>query len=284
MLELLTEPLLGEHNDFMRRAFLGVALAGVNCAALGAYVVLRRMASLSGALSHTILPGVVFAVLSGFSIYWGAMGAAVVTALAVGGIVSRRHIREDTATGVILSFMFALGILLMHRAQSFRDFAALLFGNVLALSSQDLAVIAGVTATTLTFLALFHKELELASYDEDYAALCGARPALLRHLLLVLVALGAVASVRLVGSLLTTALLVTPAAAGVMLARSVIGVMAWGAGIAVFSGIAGLYLSYHLDGVPSGAAIVLVCSACFFTAWSFRALADRRRPRPFDED
>jgi ABC-type Mn2+/Zn2+ transport system permease subunit len=277
----LTEPL--EH-EFMRRALTGVCLAGVNCAALGAYVVLRRMASISGALTHTILPGVVFAVLNGFSLYWGAMGAAVATALAVGGIVNRRHIREDTATGVILSFMFALGILLMTRAQSFRDFTALLFGNVLSVSGQDIAVITGVTVATILFLSAFHKELELSSYDEDYAALAGTRPALLRHLLLVLVALGTVACVRLVGALLTTALLVTPAAAGVLLARSVFGVMLWGAGIAVFSGVTGLYLSYHLDKVPSGAAIVLVCSGCFFVAWIYRGLADRRRPRAFDED
>ncbi len=281
MFDFLTEPL---SHEFMRRALLGVCLAGVNCAALGAYVVLRRMASISGALTHTILPGVVFAVLNGFSLYWGAMGAAVVTALAVGGIVNKRHIREDTATGVILSFMFALGILLMTRAQSFRDFTALLFGNVLSVSGQDIAVITGVTAATLLFLTAFHKELELSSYDEDYAALTGARPALLRHLLLVLVALGTVACVRLVGALLTTALLVTPAAAGVLLARGVRGVMLWGAGIAVFSGVTGLYLSYHLDGVPSGAAIVLVCSGCFFVAWIYRAIADRRRPRAFDED
>lgn len=279
LVEFITEPLA---DDFMRRALLGVALAGVNCAALGAYVVLRRMAFISGALTHTILPGVVFAVLAGFSIYWGAMGAAVVTAIAVGGIVNRRHVREDTATGVILSFMFALGILMMTRANSFRDFTALLFGSVLTVSERDVCVIAGVTAATLAFLALFHKELELSSYDEDYAALSGTRPALLRQLLLVFVALATVACVRLIGSLLTTALLVTPAAAGVLLAKSVRGVMAWGAAIAVFSGIAGLFLSYHLSGVPSGAAIVLVCSACFFLAWTFRAVADRSRPHTFD--
>ena len=279
MPDWLTEPLA---DDFMRRALLGVVLAGVNCAALGAYVVLRRMAFISGALTHTILPGVVFAVLAGFSIYWGAMGAAVITAVAVGGIVTRRHVREDTATGVILSFMFALGIVMMTRANSFRDFTALLFGSVLTVSSRDLGVIAGVTVATLGFLALFRKELELSSYDEDYAALSGMRPALLRQMLLILVALATVACVRLVGSLLTTALLVTPAAAGVLLAKSVRGVMLVGATVAVVSGVTGLYLSYHLQGVPSGAAVVLVCSACFFLAWVWRAVADRSRPHTFD--
>lgn len=267
----------------MRRALLGVVLAGVNCAALGAYVVLRRMASVAGAVTHTILPGVVLALMAGVSIYWGAGVAAIVTAIGVGAVTNRRHLREDTATGVMLAFMFALGILLMTRADTFRDFTELLLGSVLTISNTDLGVIAGVTAVTGLFLVAFHKELELASYDEDYAALLGARPALLRNLLLILLALGTVACVRIVGSLLTTALLVTPAAAGAMLARSVPGVMAWAAGIAVASGVSGLYLSYHIDRVPAGAAIVLVCTLLFAVAWAVRAIADRRTPHAFDE-
>ena len=271
-------------EPFMRRALLGVTLAGVNCAALGAYVVLRRMASVAGAITHTLLPGVVLALLAGVSIYWGAAVAAIVTALGVGTVTGRRHLREDTATGVMLSFMFALGILLMAHTNTFRDFTELLLGNVLSIGDADLAVIAGVTVATGVFLSAFHKELELSSYDEDYAALIGARPALLRNLLLVFIALGTVACVRIVGSLLTTALLVTPAAAGVMLARTVPGVMAWAAGIAVLSGVSGLYLSWWLENVPAGAAIVLTCSLAFALAWIWRAISDRRAPKAFDEE
>lgn len=277
-------PFEGDGGDMMRRALLGVTLAGVNCALLGAYIVLRRMASVAGAITHTILPGIVLALMGGVSIYLGAGVAAIVTALGVGAVTNRRHLREDTATGVMLAFMFALGILLMARADSFREFTDLMIGNVLAINREDLVVIGGVTLLSAGFLAAFHKELELASYDEDYAAHTGARPALLRNLLLVCVALGTVACVRIVGAMLTTALLVTPAAAGVMLARTVPGVMAWGAGIAVFSGVSGFYLSYHVDKVPTGAAIVLVCSTLFAAAWLWRFLADRRAPGAFDEE
>lgn len=267
-------------EPFMRRALLGVALAGVNCAALGAYVTQRRMASVATAVTHTLLPGIVLALMTGVSIYWGATAAAVITALGVGAVSGRRRLAEDTATGVMLAFMFAAGVLLMARTNNFRDFTELMLGNVLTIGDPDLAVIAGVTAATLLALAALHKELELASYDEDYAALVGARPTLLRHLLLILVALGAVACIRIVGSLLTTALLVTPAAAGAMLARTLPGVMAWGAGIAVLSGLTGLILSYRLDNVPAGAAIVMVCSLAFALASLRRAVADRRRPGP----
>lgn len=277
-------PFDGYGGDLMRRALLGVVLAGVNCAALGAYVVLRRMASIAGAITHTILPGIVLALMTGVSLYLGAGVAAVVTALGVGAVTSRRHLREDTATGVMLAFMFSLGILLMHRADSVRDFTDLMIGNITAISREDIMVIAGVTGVTALVLAAFHKELELASYDEDYAALLGARPALLRNLLLVLIALGTVACVRIVGAMLTTALLVTPAAAGVMLARTVPGVMAWAAGIAVVSGVSGFYLSYYVEKVPAGAAIVLVCSLLFALAWLYRFVADRRAPRAFDEE
>ncbi|MDR2981105.1 MAG: metal ABC transporter permease [Puniceicoccales bacterium] len=254
-------------DDFMRRALLGIILASTNCAVLGAYVVLRRMAFVSTALTHTILPGIVFAILQGFSLYWGALGAAILTALGIGGITNRREMREDTAIGVILSFMFALGVLMMTQSQSFRDFSGLLFGSVLGVTTQDLWLIASVTGIVFTVLFLFHKELELSSYDEEYAQQIGARPRQMRFLILILVALSTVSCVRLVGALLTTALLVTPAAAAIMLARTLRGVMVLASLIGIASGVGGLYLSYYVARVPVGAAVVLVCSGFFFVSF-----------------
>ncbi len=263
----------------MQRALLGLVLASMNCACLGAYVVLRRMAFVSTALTHTILPGVVFAVLQGFSLYWGALGAAVFTALAIGGITNRRDLREDTAIGVVFSFMFALGILLMMRAQSPTEYTGLLFGSVLGVSPRDLWVIAGVTALIMLFLSLFHKELELASYDEEYAQFLGMKPGRLRTLLLLLVALSTVSCVQLVGALLTTALLITPAAAAVLLAQTLRGVMVLASLIGIASGVGGLWLSYTVDRLPVGAAVVMVCSALFFIALVYKKAAEAFRRR-----
>ena len=128
------------------------------------------------------------------------------------------------------------------------------------------------TVVVLITLRVLHKELELASFDEEYALLLGARPGLMRVVLLVLVALGSVACVRLVGALLTTALFVLPAATGVLLGRTVPQVMAWGAGCALIGGAGGLYLSYYAS-VPSGAAIVLCCALPYLLA---RLFAPRR--------
>ena len=270
MLDQLIQPLA---EPFFLRALLAIALSGATCACLGAYVVLRRMAFVSTALTHSILPGVVGALLLGFSPYLGALIAALLTAAGAAWLASRKGTSEDSAVGVMLSVMFAGGIALMQQANSWRDFAGLLFGSVVSVGREDLLVI-GVTATLVLFgLRALHKELELASFDEEYASLLGARPALMRVVLLVLVALGSVACVRLVGALLTTALFVIPAATGVLLGRTLPQVMAWGTGCALLGGVSGLYLSYYATAVPSGAGIVLCCALPYLVA---RIFAPRR--------
>ena len=270
MLEPLLDPL---REEFFLRALAAVVLGGVTCACLGAYVVLRRMAFVSTALTHSILPGIVGALLLGFSPYVGALAAALLTAGGTAWLASRRGTSEDSAIGVMLSVMFAAGIALMQQARSWRDFGSLLFGSVVSVGPEDLLVIGLTAAGVLLSLRALHKELELASFDEEYARLLGARPGLLRAVLLALVAFGAVACVRLVGALLTTALFVIPAATGVLLGRTLAHVMAWGAAVAVLGGVAGLYLSYHVPSVPSGAGIVLCCALPYLLA---RLFAPRR--------
>jgi ABC-type Mn2+/Zn2+ transport system permease subunit len=263
MLEFLLEPL---REPFFQRALLAVVLSGLTCACLGAYVVLRRMAFLSTALTHSILPGVVGAILLGLSPYVGALAAALLTAGGIAWLSARRGTSEDSAIGVMLSIMFAAGIALMSAAQAWRDFTGLLFGSVVSVGATDLLIIGLTSMGILCTLRVLHKELELASFDEEYAELIGARPAWLRAVLLILVALGAVACVRLVGALLTTALFVIPSATGVLLGRTLPQVMGWGIACALFGGISGLYLSYHCTGVPSGAGIVLCCAGPYLVA------------------
>jgi ABC-type Mn2+/Zn2+ transport system permease subunit len=266
MLELLTQPLA---EPFFVRALVAIALCSATCACLGAYVILRRMAFVSTALTHSILPGVISALLLGFSPYLGALAAALLTAAGAAWLAARRGTSEDSAVGVMLSVMFAAGVALMQQANSWRDFAGLLFGSVVSVGGEDLLIIGVTAAIVLLGMRVLHKELELASFDEEYAALLGARPALMRVVLLVLVALGSVACVRLVGALLTTALFVIPAATGLLLGRTVPQVMAWGAGCALFGGIGGLYLSYYAPAVPSGAGIVLCCALPYLAARIF---------------
>jgi ABC-type Mn2+/Zn2+ transport system permease subunit len=270
--EPLIEPL---RYSFMQNGLIAAVLVGVACAALGVYVVLRGMAFLGDALAHTVLPGLVAAYLLGLNLLGGAVAAGVATALGIGWLSGRGTLREDTAIGVVFTGMFALGILLMSTADSFRDFSHMLFGNILGITRADLALISALTLIVLAVLFLFHKELELTSYDPTHARVMGLKADLVRYGLLLLLALTVVAGIQAVGVVLISALLITPAAAASLLTKSLPRMMALSAAIAVLSGVAGLYASYHLN-VSSGAAIVLSCTACFAAASVVRAL--RRGP------
>jgi ABC-type Mn2+/Zn2+ transport system permease subunit len=162
--------------------------------------------------------------------------------------------------------------------RSFRDFTHILFGNILGVTNADLALLAAISAGILVTLALFHKELELTSFDPMHAEAVGIRADQLRTLLLVLLALAVVSSIQVVGVVLTSALLVTPAAAASLLTKRLPAMIAISALIAIASGVVGLYLSYYLQ-VSSGAAIVLACTAAFAAAWIAHSL---RASRPRD--
>lgn len=263
----------------MQTGLLAAVLIGLCCAALGVYVVLRSMAFIGDALAHTVLPGLVAAYLLGLNLLGGAVVAGVATSVGIGWLSRRELLREDTAIGVIFTGMFALGILLMSAADSFRDFSHMLFGNILGITPADVALISILAALVLAALFLFHKELELTSYDPSHARVMGLGVDRVRYGLLILLALTVVAGIQAVGVVLISALLITPAAAASLITRSLPAMTAIAVAVAVLAGVAGLYASYYL-GVASGAAIVLCCTACFIAAFLWRsAKRPARQPR-----
>ncbi len=276
MLEFVAAPF---RYPFMQSALLAVVLVGLCCAAIGVYVVLRRMAFIGDALAHTILPGIVVAYLNQWNLQIGAMVAGVLTALGIGWLSRRDEIREDTAIGVLFTAMFALGILLISTARSFRDFSHILFGNVLGVTFADVGLMAVLTLLILVTLFLFHKELELTSFDPTHARVIGLSADKLRYLLLVLLALTVVSAIQVVGVVLTSALLITPAAAAALLSERLSWMILIAVVISVVSGIIGLYISFYAD-VSSGAAIVLTCTAFFGIAWLVATLRRRFYPSP----
>lgn len=269
----LTDPF---KYQFMQHALLAAVLIGVTCAVLGVYVVQRRLAFVGDAMAHTTLPGLVVAHLCGWSLSVGGLAAAAVTAVAIAWVSGRQRVREDTAIGVVFTGMFAVGVVLMSRAGSFRDLSHMLFGNVLGVTTADLWLIGGVAAAVLVTLALFHKELELTSFDPTHASVIGLKAGLMRLLLLGLLALAVVTGIQAVGVILTNALLVTPAAAAALLTDSFPRRMLFSAMIAAGSAAAGLVASYLLE-VSSGASMVLTCTVVFLLAAGGSAVVRRLR-------
>ena len=268
MFDWLIEPL---HYAFMVRGILAAVAVGILCSAVGAFVVLRGMTFIGDALAHAILPGLAVGFLTAGkgdrdSLFWWAMGTAILTALGMGWISSRTRFREDAAIGIVFAGMFALGIALISTVRGFSvDLVHFLFGNVLGVSTHDLVLIAAFGGGVLLILSLFYKELVIVSFDITLARTLRIRAGFYRYLLFVLIAITVVLSLQTVGIGLMLAMLVTPASTAYLLTKRLPSMLLLGALLGALSGIIGLYLSFYW-GVASGAAIVLVSIAFFLIA------------------
>ena len=260
---------------FLVRGLLASALVGGLCAVMGTYVVLRGMAFFGDALAHAILPGVAvgYLVTGGGrrSLFWWALGTAILVSFGIGATSRRARLKEDTAIGIVFAGMFALGIALISTVRGYAvDLAHFLLGNVLGVSPHDLVLIGAFGGAVLLVVLLFYKEFLVISFDPDLAATLRLPTSFLRHLLLVLIAVTVVVSLQTVGVALVLAMLVTPAATAYLLVKRFSAMMALAAGLGVLSGVLGLYLSYW-TGIASGAAIVLVATGGFLLALFSRA-------------
>ena len=263
MIDALVDPF---QFAFMQRAFLAAALAAVVCAVVGTFVVLKGLAFMSDAVAHSSLTGIAMAYVLGGSVFWGAFGWAVPASIAITYISRRANIRLDTSVGIMYAGGFALGIIIASRVNNYTaDLFSFLFGNVLAASWSDVALIGGVAAGVLMAVGLFYKELIFSSYDATVAAASGVPVGLMQYLLPLLVGITTVAALKTVGIVLVLALLVTPPATAGLLARRLPQIMLTSVVVALAAILGGLYLSFYQD-LPSGPSIVLVASGLFLVA------------------
>jgi len=262
--------------EFMMRGMIAAVLVGIVCAVVGTYVVLRGMAFFGDALAHTILPGIAVGYLvtggSRDTLFWWALGTAVIAAWGIGAISKQAEIKEDTAIGIIFAGMFALGIALISTVRSYAvDLSHFLFGDVLGVSAQSLWIIIIFSAIVLLTIAAFYKEFLTLSFDPVLAATLRLPVNLLNNLLLGLIAVTVAVSLQTVGVALMVAMLVTPAATAYLLTNRLWIMMALAAFFAALAGVVGLYLSYYLS-IASGAAIVLTATAFFLLAFLWKRM------------
>jgi ABC-type Mn2+/Zn2+ transport system permease subunit len=271
-MDALLDPLTFQ---FFQRALVASVLAGIVCAVIGSYVVLKGLAFIGDAIAHAAFPGVVVAFIVGGPYAIGGGIAAFLTAVTIGWVSRRASIRVDTAIGVVFAGTFALGLLLYSSIQGFvPELLGFLVGNVLAISTADLISLLVLGSAVLAVVLVLWKELLYSTFDPLGAAASGLPVAALDYLFLGLVAVTIVISLQAVGIILVVAMLVTPAATAQLLTvrftRMLIVAMVIGAGTAVV----GLYLSYWFD-VASGATIVLVQTIVFLVALALTARGRR---------
>ncbi len=280
--QLLVEPF---RSPYMQRALIEAVLLGVFGGVLGVYVVLRRLAFISEALTHTVFPGIAVAFLLDASLYLGAFAAGALSAVLLTVLTLNRRVNDDAALAVLLTTFFSVGVVVVSRSTSFTaDLTALLFGRILAISTGDIIQTAITMLVVLVVLALMHKELILRAFAPESARAMGYRTDVMDLALNLLITLFVVAAVKAVGTVLVIALVITPAATAQLLGRSIRSMMAISVVVGVLSGWIGLVLSYrasvdHDLRLASGATIVLIMTVLFVVAFAARKLLDLRRTR-----
>jgi manganese/zinc/iron transport system permease protein len=263
--------LLADAN--VRAVLAGSALLGAGAGAIGTFALLRRQALLGDALAHATLPGVCLAFLATGSkhplvLLTGASVTGWLGTLAVHGIVGRTRIKEDAALALTLSVFFGAGIVLLTQIQ--RSGAAaqagldkFLFGQAASLVRADVALLSGVTVLLLAGVVLAFRELRLVSFDAGFARAVGLPVTVLEGLLATFTTLAVTVGLQLVGVVLMSALLVTPAAAARYwtdrLSRMVMLAAAFGA----IAGVLGTLVSLVAPRMPTGPWTVVAVTAVF---------------------
>jgi manganese/iron transport system permease protein len=280
-MDWLTDPL---SLEIFRRALIEAVVMGATCGAIGAYVVLRRLAFIGDALAHAVFPGVVIAFVTGWPIFLGAMVAGTLTSLAIAVVSRGQRIREDTAIGIFFAGAFALGIVLISTQSGYqRDLSSFLVGDLLAVGWTEIAISGATGAAVIAVLVALRKELLVVSFDRTYAQAQGYPVFVLELLLLLLLTATIVVSLAAVGIILVLAMLVTPAATARLLVDRFTPMMVVGAVLGALYGVVGWYVSYHLGWSPGG-SIVLTATLLFLLAFVFSPshglLAHRLRRHP----
>ena len=279
-------------HEFMQRALLGCALIGFTNGFLGAFVLLRRMALMADALSHSLLPGLAVGVLlfglTPISLFFGALAAALLVALGAGLISRSSRIKEDVALGILYTVAFSLGIILLAYSPTRVSLQHYLFGNILGLSDDDLWISYAIALLSLPLLVFLQRPLLLLLFEPNVARAQGVRVAALTYLLVGLVVLAMISALQAVGVVLALGLLVAPAAT-IYLFSDRYEWLFWGGGlVGMFGACFGLLLSYWLN-LPSGPCITLLLGLIFGFAYLLSpryGLLPRvwRRKRHFHEE
>ena len=265
MIELLTDPL---SYDFMVRALATAVIASVVCGVLSCWLVLIGWSLMGDAVSHAVLPGVVLAYVVGAPF---ALGAVIFGFLAVGliGLVrDTSRIKEDAAIGIVFTTLFAAGLVLISVTPSQTDLNHIIFGNLLGVSSADLAQVGVLAALTLAVLLFKRRDFTLYAFDPTQAHAVGLNPRLLGAALLGLLALTAVVALQAVGVILVVAMLIIPGATAYLLTDRLSRMLVIAPVLAVAASVVGVYTSYYTD-AATGGVVVLAQSVVFAAVYLF---------------
>jgi manganese/iron transport system permease protein/iron/zinc/copper transport system permease protein len=257
-------------------------LAGALCGLLGVYIVLRGMSYIGHGLSHAIFGGAVATYVLGWNFYLGAGLWGFAAAVLINQTVRRTRIHADAAIGVITTASFAFGVALISRYRQFTvSFEAALFGSILGVTGQDVALIAGTALVAAGVVFLAYRQLLFAAFDHEVATVYGVPTERLETVFSLLLAATLIVTMRILGVTLIASALVVPAITARLVTDSFHRMMLLSVLLGALTGLLGMLVSYFAD-IASGAAIVLLQATVFVLALAYAQLRHRAEARLLD--
>ena len=254
---------------FFRYAFLTGIFASVAFGIIGTYVVARRISYIAGAIAHCVLGGIGGGLylqkkigILWFDPLYGAILAALLSAVIIGLVSLHAKQREDTVIGALWAVGMAVGLLFIAKTPGYVEPMSYLFGNILLIAQSDLWLVLALDALVAGTAILFYHKFLAVCFDEEFARLRGVRTDLFYLLLLCLTALTVVLLVRVVGIVMVIALLTLPAAVASNFARSLGQMMLLSSLCCVAFITSGLAVSYNYD-LPSGPTIIVLAGLVY---------------------
>ncbi len=262
-------PEMFEHGFIVRAMAVGI-IVGVTLAVLSVIVVLKKLSFIGVGVSHSAFGGVAIGALLGIDLTLSALVFSLMVGLLIGWLSRKDRLHEDVTVGIIFAFSMSIGVICLGMKEGGGvDLFSYLFGSILAVSTGDLYVALTACAVVILTIALLFKEFFAYCFDEEWARVSGVNVDRLQDLLMATIAITVVVSIKLMGIVLVSALLVIPGAVALVAVDDYYKQFVVSVVTAFVSVVCGLTLSYYFD-FASGASIVLCATTLFFFAVIFK--------------
>jgi zinc transport system permease protein len=247
---------------FMQRAlFSGVAVA-ITCSAIGLFLVLRQQSLFADGLSHMAFGGIAIGLFTNLYPIWTALIVSILAALGITRLRESTKMPPDSAVAVLLSTGLAIGVILIGLAGGFTlDLYSFLFGSILLISVQDQETILLASAIILSILYFSYQKLIYVTFDEEQAKVSGINVSRLNYVFVILASISVIVSVRLVGVLLISSLIVIPNITAIMFGKGFKKTALISLSIATMSVLLGVIISYIMNLAPGGTIVITSVTA-----------------------
>jgi zinc transport system permease protein len=257
---------------FIQRALIAGSFIGILCSILGVFLVLRRFSLIGDGLAHATFGTVALALLLKMSPLYVSIPIVMTCSIVILKLTERARLYGDAAIGVVSSFGIAVGVMLSSIAGGFNvDLFSYLFGSILSISKVEVIISIILSALVILIISLYYNELLSITFDEDSAKASGINTKFINTIFVLLTAVTVVLSMKVVGIMLISALLIFPAVTALQIARSFKAVMLAASLSAITSVVSGIVLSFFLD-LPTGATIVMINFILFISGLAYKKI------------